>query len=148
MAAVSDGGTIRIEGLRDFYKALKRVSAEYPETLRKANYDLAKAVVVKSKERAKDEPGVARKAAKSLRASRAVDSATVSGGGARYPYFYGAEFGALKYRQFQTWRGNQWGGWEGGPGYFLHPTIRDHAAELISEYFDKLDDLHKQAFPE
>jgi len=148
MAVASDGGTVRIEGLRDFYNALRRVSDEYPATLVRANYDLAKGLVDKSRARARGEPGVARKAARSLRASRSASAAIVSAGGARYPYFWGAEFGALRYRQFQTWRGNQWGAWSGGPGYFLHPTIRDHAVELIEDYLSKLDRLHSQAFPD
>lgn len=147
-AITSGEYAVRIDGLKAFAKALKVVDEKYPGALRDANYDLASQVVDHAQRRARGEPGVALKASKSLRASKQAAQATVAGGGARYPYFYGAEFGSKSYRQFQNWRGNQWNGWAGGPGYFLHPTIRDDAPELISAYMDHLDKLAAQAFPD
>jgi len=138
-----------IEGLRDFVKALEEVDKKYPEAVRKANYDVARQLIVAARAEARSVPnGVARKAARSLRAGRAADAATVTGGGPNYGFFFGAEFGAKKYRRFEPWRGNQWGGWSGGPGYFLHPTIREKANELVAEYVRTLDELYSKAFPE
>ncbi|MFD1083886.1 hypothetical protein [Micromonospora andamanensis] len=131
-----------------FAKALKAVDSRFPKELREANFDLAAELARRSRVRANSEPGVARKAARSLRAARQASAAVVVGGGPRYPYFWGAEFGAKQYRQFQTWRGNQWGGWSGGPGYFLHPTIRQDARALVDEYMKRLDELTAEAFPE
>lgn len=145
--SITSSGGLHIEGLSDFVAALKRVDREYSASIRDANYRLARKLVDLAKDRARRERGVARKAAKSLRASRSASSSVVSGGGPRYPYFYGAEFGAKQYRQFQEWRGNQWQGWDGGPGYFLHPTIREHAHDLIQEYIKELDELYGRAFP-
>ncbi len=146
-AATFSGGSIQIEGLRDFNRALKQVSDQYPKQVKDANYDLAREVATRAKTRAMGEGGSARKAAASLRASRSANASAVSGGGPRYPYFWGAEFGSKRYGQFKAWRGNQWGGWDGGPGYFLHPTIRNDARKLIDDYMKRLDELAAEAFP-
>jgi hypothetical protein len=138
---------IQVDGLRAFAEALEDVDKEYPKSLRQANYDVASAIVKGSKATATTHSRLARKAAKSLRAMRAGDKSVVTGGGPKYPFFYGAEFGAKQYRQFDAWRGNQWEGWDGGPGYFLHPTIRRDARELINDYVRVLDELHAKAFP-
>lgn len=140
------GGTVTIEGLRDFHRALRELDKKFPKALRDANFDLASEVVKRSKARGLTEGGVARKASKSLRAARSANSSVVTGGGPGYPYFFGAEFGAKQYRQFETWRGNQWEGWDGGPGYFLHPVIRSDARELVAAYMKRLDALADEAF--
>lgn len=141
--------SIRIEGLSGFVAALGRVDAKYPKQLRQNNAEVAKTITRFSKRKAAEyapSHRTERKAAKSLR-SYSQSVAAVVEGGRNTPFFYGAEFGATAYRQFLKWRGNQWRGWEGGPGYFLHPTIRDHADELIEEYADKLEQLYREAFP-
>jgi hypothetical protein len=135
------GDSVRIEGLKAFAKALRKADEQFPGALKQANYDLAKEVVDLSKARAGSYSRQAAKAAKSLRAYRQSQQAMVGGGGARYPFFFGAEFGAKRYRQFPSWRGNQWGGWEGGPGYFLHPTIREEATPLIDAYMKRIEEL-------
>lgn len=145
-AVTFNSDAIVIEGLADFNKALKSLDAEFPKELKQSNYDLAKALVDLARARATS--GIAKKASRSLRAGRQANAAVVTGGGPRAPYFWGAEFGAKQYRQFKAWRGNQWEQWDGGPGYFLHPTIRDHATELIDEYMKRLDELTAKAFPE
>lgn len=158
--AVTIGGHVEVQGLRDFALALKKLDAEYPKALKDANQDLAREIVKRAKALANTEGGVARKASKSLRAARMADSAVVTGGGARSPEFFGAEFGGkarfgwyerARYvnsepRQFKPWRGNQWQGWDGGPGYFLHPVIRRDARTLIDQYLKRLDELHSRAF--
>lgn len=139
---------VRVEGLRDFVKALKTVDAQYPKAVRQANFDLAAELVARAKSEADSVGGVARKAARSLRAARQTGASVVSGGGARHPYFWGAEFGSKQYRQFRAWRGNQYGGWSGGPGYFLHPTIRSESEKLIDAWVARLDALSRDAFPD
>ncbi|MDM4721845.1 hypothetical protein QTQ03_20425 [Micromonospora sp. WMMA1363] len=147
-AVTFNADAVRIEGLRDFVSALKAVDAQYPKAVRQANYDMAAELVARSKADAASVGGVARKAARSLRAARQANASVVTGGGARYPYFWGAEFGARQYRQFKPWRGNQYGGWSGGPGYFLHPTIRSEAERLLDGYMARLDALAGEAFPD
>jgi 3-hydroxy-3-methylglutaryl CoA synthase len=144
----STGGSVDIVGLADFTRACKAAANGAPEAMKQANYDVANKLVVSARAVAAGHSKLANKAAKSLRASRAAGYAAINAGGARYPFFYGAEFGAKQYKQFDSWRGNQWRGWDGGPGYFLHPTIRAKGRAAVDEYMKRLDELTAQAFPE
>lgn len=141
---------LRVEGLDEFRTDLRTAQADYPEAVRLAGYELAKSITTRAKLRAAARGGVARKAAvSSLRAYRTSRGGAVAAGGARAPFFWGAEFGAKQYRRFDSWRGNQWGGWSGGPGYFLNPTIREDARALLRGYIETLDErVHSQAFPD
>ncbi|MDG4826020.1 hypothetical protein O7635_29575 [Asanoa sp. WMMD1127] len=135
---------------------------EYPKSLRDANYDLAGELIDRARTMAAQEGRFHAKAARSLKSYRSTNQSVIAGGGPRYPYFFAAEFGQDRRsgwyarRQYQgqgrdqlkSWRGNQWGGWEGGPGYFLHPTIRRDAKQLIDAYMERIDALTAQAFPQ
>lgn len=139
----------QIVGLKAFARALKKVGEDYPKALREANYDLSTELIKRTQLRASLEGAQAAKAARSIRAVRSSNMAMVQAGGVRAAYFFGAEFGSKRYGQFQRWRGNQHddAGWDGGPGYFLHPTIRNEADELIAAYMEQLNALMAQAFP-
>jgi hypothetical protein len=152
-------GRVTIEGLAAFRKALAEVDRKWDRELAKYNFHIAEKLVKYAKGEA--DTRFSRSAAQSLRATRSAAAATVEGGRGK-PFFFAAEFGARRrsgwyarkrYRdkgrdQFPEWRGNQFEGWEGGPGYFLHPAIRDHADSLIDEYERELDKLYGIAFPE
>lgn len=146
-STIQSNAGIEIVGLTDFTRALKVACEQAPKAMKEANYEVADLLVKAAKARARNEPGVAGKASRSLRASRTAAYASIRGGGGRYPYFYGAEFGSKRYGQFQSWRGNQWGGWNGGPGYFLHPAIRAEGPKAIEKYMEKIDALTAEAFP-
>ena len=146
---VRTGAGFEVQGLKSFLKELKAVGEEYPAAVKQANFDAASKIVGLARTRA-GAVGVptARRVGQSLRASRSGAGAVVSGGGPRYPTFWGAEFGAKRWPQFKPWRGNQWRGWQGGPGYFLHPTIRDHGSSILNDYVNTLRKLESQAFPD
>lgn len=139
---------ITIQGLNEFSRALKATGAKAPAAMKAANRKVALRLVVAARTKAASLRGVARKASMSLRVSVAANYAAVAGGGRRWPYFYGAEFGSKRYKQFESWRGNQWGGWSGGPGYFLNPSIREQAENAIQEYWDEVDEITRDAFPD
>lgn len=142
-------GTIEIVGLADFNRALRNIDGGFAPQLKQANYDAAKALSDAAKAKARSmSHRTAAKAARSLRVSRSASYAAISAGGPRFPYFYGAEFGSKHYGQFQSWRGNQWNGWAGGPGYFLHPAIRKEGPKVLRDYMAKIDELTAQAFPD
>lgn len=150
MATISSNGAlVSIQGLTEFSRALSAVSKDFPKQLKEANYNLAKTLRDRARIRSQ-RTGLATtaKAARSLRASRGSNYAAVTGGGSRYPFFYGAEFGSKRYKQFLSWRGNQWEGWNGGPGYFLNPTIRMDGRALLEKYYKEVDALTARAFPE
>lgn len=147
-AITSNADAVTVEGLADFHRALKKLDDQYPKAVKNSNYNLANEIAKRAKTSARSQGGIVRHGSRSLRAARQASAAVVVGGGPRYPTFWGAEFGSKQYRQFKSWRGNQWGGWSGGPGYFLHPTIRRDARALIDEYMRELDALADEAFPD
>jgi hypothetical protein len=56
--------------------------------------------------------------------------------GSGHPEAGGAEFGALRFKQFKPWLGNG-----PGAGYFIYPTIRADADRIADEYEGAMDDL-------
>ena len=138
------GNAIRVEGLDELRAGLKAIGPEWPRKLGEINKKVAQAVVDDAKSKAQTPQ--ARKAAESLKASAATTGATVTLGSG-VPFALGAEFGAKQYKQFPEWRGNQWNPAAGGVGYFLHPAIRDHLADIEKAYLDAIDELSKAAFP-
>lgn len=158
-----------IEGLKDFVRALGEVADKYPKQVGKANYELATTVRKNAQSRARRWGGVVEKGSRSLREGRSQYNASILGGAAGSAsdraVFFGAEFGGLRKTRgkklpgggrgapkqkfcFRPWRGNQFGGWNGGPGYFLFPTIREDGPHLIEEYKEMLERLEDQAFPD
>jgi hypothetical protein len=83
----------------------------------------------------------------SVAAKAATDVQTGARGVVDYggrPYDMGAEFGAYRYKQFKTWRGNQ-----DNAGYFLWPSarwFRDQEAER--EFSALVMRTFQTAFPE
>lgn len=74
----------------------------------------------------------AAKAASSLASARSGNGASIT---ASIRWFMGAELGALRYHQFQTWRGTvPPDPTTGGAGYFLFPTIRANAHKYVEEF--------------
>lgn len=129
-------GTIQVEGLAELSRALKKAEGAAPGALRETNKKVAETVADKARGRASGLGGVAAKVAPSMRAVAGAKSAGVAGGGASYPMFGGAEFGSIRYKQFQPWRGSG-----SDAGYFLYPTIRAEAPNIEDEYRTALDEL-------
>lgn len=137
---------VEIEGLADFNRYLKVAAGKSPDAVKEANYDLAEAIRKAAMKRASIRSQAA-KAARSLRSSKSAKWSVISGGGGRVPFFYGAEFGSKRYGQFMPWRGNAFGGWSGGPGYFLHPAIREEGPEAVEKYWVRMQKILDDAFP-
>lgn len=140
--------TVRVQGLDKFRSELRKIQqsggADGIALLKEANYRVASMVVGKAQSRASSIGPMQAKAAASLRPGRQQARAVVSGGSARVPFFYGAEFGALQYKQFLPWKkpGN------GNTGYFLFPTMKAETQNIINMYGDELDKISKDAFPD
>lgn len=150
-----DGLYGNVEGLAQFTRALARAGADgTKQEVKQANFDVADKLTQAAKAKA---GGLSRQqaaAAQSLRATKTQNYAAVRLGSARKPYALGAEFGSKKLtrngriaRGFKPWRGNQFNGWAGGPGYFLHPAIREEGPTLIREYMNHIDRMMSEAFP-
>ncbi|MFJ9423425.1 hypothetical protein [Streptomyces sp. NPDC101249] len=152
----TEGIYANVEGLAQFTRALARAGADgTKQEVKQANFDVADKLTQAAKEKAGGLSRQQRAAAESLRATKTQNYAAVRLGSARKAYALGAEFGAKKLtrngriaRGFRPWRGNQFDGWAGGPGYFLHPAIREEGPALIREYMNHIDRLMSEAFPE
>lgn len=133
-------GAVEVHGLAELNRALKKVEGGTPNALREANKKVATTVATKARGRAAAAGSTLAHVAPSIRAVAGATSAGVSGGGAAFPMFGGAEFGSIRYKQFQPWRGN-------GPdaGYAVYPTIRDEAPNITEEYREVLDTLIRKA---
>lgn len=151
------GASISVEGLDDLRKELRKLDdAGLTFELKQANFDVAELVVRNAQSRAAGLGRMEGKAAASLKPSRALARAQVSGGGSSAPFFGGAEFGAGQNQVRNTVRGpvkgwNQFVPWTGsnsGSGRFLFPTIRDDTAKIVEMYRDALDKITKRAFPD
>lgn len=140
-----------IEGLREFQRALARISAELPKSLRDFNVIAAEDIIRIAKEKAHDSPSPRQAifATKSLRAWKTSGYAGISlGDNRRFAFARGTEWGARQYKQFPAWRGNQWMSWGGGPGYYLHPAIREEGPQVLMKYWESIRWLRDQAFPD
>ena len=146
--AVRSEETVRVQGLDKFRSELRKLQqqggADGIALLKEANYRVASMVVGKAQSRASSVGPMQAKAAASLRPGRQQARAVVSGGSARVPFFYGAEFGALQFKQFLPWKkpGN------GNTGYFLFPTMKAETQNIIEMYGEELDKIAKDAFPD
>ncbi len=161
--------SVDIVGLQDFTRALRLLGEDYPEEIKKQNKELADRIVLKARLAAAVHGGTVAKGARSMKATNNQKFAAIIGGGSGSKtdraVFFGAEFGGRRTTRgekipvnargpskqkfgFKPWRGNQWGGWNGGPGYFLNPTIRTDGDDAVRVYLDALKELERRAFPD
>lgn len=155
--AVDKGASVKVAGLDELRKELKKLDdAGLIDGLKDANYEVAAMVVTRARTKAAALGRMEARAAASLKASHAAARAQISGGGAKVPFFGGAEFGAAQSQIRNTTRGlmlgwNQFEPWTGansGSGRFLYPTIRANADEIVDLYFEALGKLTAAAFPD
>ena len=145
MPKYSASGAVRVEGLEELRAGLKKIGPEWPGRLGQVNKRLTTMIVAAAQSRAATRQ--AAKAAESLKGSAGAKEAVITLGGDAYPFALGAEFGALQYKQFPPWRGNQFEPSADGTGYFLHPAIHADLNKIEDAYLDAIDDLTHQAFP-
>ena len=143
MATTNADNVVRVNGLRDLQRELRNVDDSLPRELRKASLEAATIVADETRDSFSSRRGVAPKVAPSVKAVAEQRRAAVKIGGARYPYWGGAEFGSIQYGQFEPWRGS-------GPdaGYSLYPSIRAKNEEVVERYGEMVDELMARAFPD
>lgn len=138
----SRAAAVKIDGLRELNRALRQIGPDARQGLRDASRKVSELVARDAQAAAYTLGGVAAHVAPSIKSRAAASgSASVAIGGARYPMAGGAEFGALKYKQFKPWRGNST-----DAGYFLYPSIRRDADRIASEYMSALDGIIEEFY--
>ena len=81
---------IKIEGLKEFTRDLKRIDSDLPKLVRLANNAAANLVVDDARPRV---PSMSGKAGRSIKAASTRTKSRVSGGGGRAPYYPWLDFG-------------------------------------------------------
>lgn len=109
--------TIRVDGLDELVRGLKRFSPELAAELKSANRSIAESVVPVAKGKAPVRSG---RLAASVRAGATAKTGVVRAGSARVPYVGVIHFGSPK-------RGI-------APRPFLYDALDDRRAEIIAEY--------------
>lgn len=140
MARMRAGGAVEVHGLAELSRALKTYDKELAKELRSAGKEAATTVADRARARAQGLGSVAAHASPSVKPSVGANYAGVALGDSAHPEAAGAEFGSVRFAQFQPWTGN-------GPdaGYFLYPTIRDDDKAWLEPYEDAVDRVAKKA---
>lgn len=148
---------IKITGLKELRKELRKLDETgLVQELKDVNYDVAQRVVDKARSQAAGQGRMQAAAAATLKPGKQAARAVVTGGGAKAPFFGGAEFGSQHDQPRTTARGsvtgwNQFEPWKGNgsnAGYFLYEAIRDLTAEIVDLYGDALEKIAGRAFPD
>jgi hypothetical protein len=84
---------IKVQGLKEFSRSLKRLDSNLPKALRLAGNDAAQLVVQDARPLVPIGPGKGGHAASSVKAASTRTAARVQGGGKKYPYYPWLDFG-------------------------------------------------------
>lgn len=140
--------SVRVEGLRELRRDLRRAGAEFPRELSRTNKRVVERIVVPEAQRrgrqtrtnlAGNPTRLGSRGVASIRALASATRAEVAMGGARIPYASGHEFGSGRYRQFPPKRRE---------GYILLPAVEATHDEILDAYRAMLDELARRAFSE
>jgi hypothetical protein len=123
---------VRVEGLSELRSGLASATARLPEAIRQADAKAAEKVAGQAKTMGQALGSVAAKAARSITAMRneiVLDE----------PFGWGAEKGAVQFRQFKAYVGGD------EAGYFLGPAVAK--TDIESLYAQAVDQATRPAFP-
>lgn len=84
---------IKIEGLREFSRSLRKLDKDLPKGLRLAGNTAANVIVAEAKPRVPLGPGRGGHAKTSIKAASTRTAARVSAGGKKFPYYPWLDFG-------------------------------------------------------
>lgn len=134
------GGHVAVTGLPELLRDLKTMGRVLPAEIRKGHRRAAKVVEAAARARALAQGGAIAKARMAIKATATQRTAKlVLDATGRYPFIFGAEFGAKQYPQFKPWRGNQWQPDSGNVGYAVHPAIRDTREQFVDAYATEVE---------
>ena len=127
---------IRIDGLREFQAALRKVDRDLPKQLRLVLNDAAEVIVEGAKPLVPRRSG---KAAASIKAQSQQRFARVKAGGARVPYYPWLDFGGSVGKRDSVKRPFL------RDGRFLYPTLRNRRSMLNERMEKGLADLVRRS---
>ncbi len=171
------GSSVKVEGMKQFRKDIKRMQAgggpDGRDLLKDANRKVAQHVKDRSKGRASAAGRMQELAWASMKVGNAQNKATLTGGAISQVvgrgknkgsgpvlFFSGAEFGGYQdKRRFTNGRGGKsvnylgWGQFNdpkpnGRTGYFLFPTMRAETDEIKEIWGREFDSISSKVFPD
>jgi hypothetical protein len=131
---------VQIKGLRELVAALGEFDKSMVRQVRQGNRTVGELVADRARTRAQMLGGVAEHVAPSIRAKADARYGVVTGGGPKYPEFFGANFGARHDVERETPRGpmkgwNQFKPFTKGNDEFLYRTIADLSPRAIEDRY-------------
>jgi len=134
------GGSTAVVGADEFARKLRDMDREVYKQLGRQNRAISKIVVDRARNDASAIGRMQAKAAKGVQATNTRNGVGIRLTKGRYAFAFGAEYGAKKYAQFDSWRGNQFDAndWGGGIGYFFFPAIRESKDDVFEKYLDSV----------
>jgi hypothetical protein len=130
---------IKINGLAQFSKDLRKLDGDLPKALRLAANEAGELVLSYAKPRVRTGPQKGGHAASSLRAKSTRTSARVTAGGARYPYYAWLDFGGRVGRKKATRRPFK------KAGRYLFVGYLENKPRIARELEESLIDIARQA---
>lgn len=130
--------TLQVKGLSEFIRDLDVLPGQMKAAERIFEATAAMTVAARAKALARSGDSIQASSAADIRVG---GHGTVVYGGQGYSM--GAEFGAYRYKQFKTWRGNQ-----DDAGYFLWPSIRQFRDDdMLNDWAKEVWRAIKPVFP-
>jgi hypothetical protein len=119
-------GSLRVEGLTESIRGLRKVHKELPELVVKAVRNQSRDIVVpEARSRWAGQPIRPSQATSVVKWQADQKGASLVLRYSAHPYAAGVEFGAHRYKQFRSWRGNQFSVVPGAStGYVVQDAIR------------------------
>lgn len=155
---------IRVVGLDQFARDLRRVDKDAAKELARAYRLIARDVRERARAKARQQSDAYEKAAAGIQSKASARDARIRISGRRYPFIFGHEFGAYHnldrtfaygdkgvrtvkgWNQFPPWRGNRYVN-ASNTGYAVFPTIRDRTPFIRDEVAKAMDEALAVAFP-
>jgi hypothetical protein len=148
VARLGGRGNVEVRGLRELQAGLRAIDSKAPGDLRKGLKSAAELVAEEARSLASSAGGVLAKSADSIKAQAQQRDARISWGSARIPYAAGAIMGAVRWKQFEEWRGNSWSVGVAGTGpRAVNDAVASKEDELVEAIGDVIEDLAHRAFP-
>lgn len=127
---------IKIEGLNEFNRALKKLDSDLPKLIRTANNAAADLLIQKTRQVIPSNSG---KAKNSLVARSTRTSARISVGGPKAPYYPWLDFGGKTGRKKSVIRPFY------KEGRYLYPTLRKYKDEIMAKQYEGMVDVARKA---
>lgn len=123
---------IKITGLAEFNRNLRKISSELPKELRLANNEVAQIVVDWARPKIPADSGAA---AKSLKVQSTRTEVRVRGGSRRVPYYPWLDFGGRVGRQRSVRRAFY------SDGRYIYPALSANRDRMLTTYANTLVEL-------